>query len=86
MTVLKKNIYVFLLQLWRTSVLNSATHLENQLEMTFCSLASFQYKAPGMRKLHDILGVEQGGPGGRRAGEPGHTVSDYLKFKDLILR
>jgi len=33
-----------------------------------------------------ILGVESGGPGGRRAGEVGHFVSDYLKFKDLILR
>ncbi|CAO1404976.1 unnamed protein product [Diamesa serratosioi] len=45
-----------------------------------------KYKLPGSRKLHDILGVETGGPGGRRHGEVGHTVSDYLKFKDLILR
>lgn len=45
-----------------------------------------KYKPSGSRKLHDILGVETGGPGGRRAGEPGHSVSDYLKFKDLILR
>lgn len=45
-----------------------------------------KYKAPGTRKLHEILGVETGGPGGRRTGEPGHSVSDYLKFKDLILR
>ena len=45
-----------------------------------------QYKPPGARKLSDILGVELGGPGGRRLGEPGHSVSDYLKFKDLILR
>ena len=45
-----------------------------------------KYKPPSSRKLHDILGVENGGPGGRRLGEPGHTVSDYLKFKDLILR
>lgn len=36
--------------------------------------------------MHEILGVESGGPGGRRQGEPGHSVSDYLKFKDLILR
>ena len=36
--------------------------------------------------MHDIVGVETGGPGGRRLGEPGHSVSDYLKFKDLILR
>lgn len=70
-----------------------------------------KYKAPGQRRLHDIigtsffffkrlyykfvicfttacdhLGVESGGPGGRRSGEIGHSVSDYLKFKDLILR
>lgn len=45
-----------------------------------------KYKQPGSRKLHDILGVEMGGPGGRRHGEVGHSVADYLKFKDLILR
>jgi dual specificity tyrosine-phosphorylation-regulated kinase 1 len=45
-----------------------------------------KYKLPGARRLHDILGVENGGPGGRRIGEPGHSISDYLKFKDLILR
>lgn len=47
---------------------------------------NFQYKPPGSRKLHDVIGVETGGPGGRRLGEQGHSVSDYLKFKDLILR
>ncbi|KAK9402111.1 Dual-specificity kinase [Crotalus adamanteus] len=31
-----------------------------------------EYKPPGTRKLHNILGVETGGPGGRRAGESGH--------------
>ncbi|VEN63218.1 unnamed protein product, partial [Callosobruchus maculatus] len=45
-----------------------------------------KYKLPAMRRLHDILGVETGGPGGRRSGEAGHSMSDYLKFKDLILR
>ncbi|XP_013136265.1 PREDICTED: dual specificity tyrosine-phosphorylation-regulated kinase 1A isoform X2 [Papilio polytes] len=45
-----------------------------------------KYRAPGSRQLHDILGVEGGGPAARRRGEPGHSVSDYLKFKDLILR
>lgn len=45
-----------------------------------------KYKQAGSRKLHDILGVETGGPGGRRHGEVGHSVADYLKFKDLILR
>jgi len=41
---------------------------------------------PGSRTLHKILGVETGGPGGRRAGKPGHSVADYTKFKDLLLR
>uniref|UniRef100_H3B4P5 dual-specificity kinase n=3 Tax=Latimeria chalumnae TaxID=7897 RepID=H3B4P5_LATCH len=45
-----------------------------------------EYKSPGTRRLHEILGVETGGPGGRRAGEQGHSPSDYLKFKDLIFR
>lgn len=49
-------------------------------------LCFVQYKPPASRKLHSILGVETGGPGGRRAGESGHAVADYLKFKDLILR
>lgn len=45
-----------------------------------------KYRGPNSRKIHDILGVETGGPGGRRNGELGHSVSDYLRFKDLILR
>ncbi|CRK97477.1 CLUMA_CG010866, isoform A [Clunio marinus] len=45
-----------------------------------------KYKQAGSRKLHDILGVETGGPGGRRHGEGGHSGAGYLKFKDLILR
>ena len=42
--------------------------------------------APGTRRLHDVLGIEIGGPGGRRLNEPGHSISDYLKFKDLVVR
>merc|ERR1712093_186336 len=38
------------------------------------------------RSLNDVLGVETGGPDGRRASEPGHSVTDYLKLKDLIMR
>lgn len=57
------------------------------LVVDFSKWHSFlQYKPPASRKLHSILGVETGGPGGRRAGESGHAVADYLKFKDLILR
>lgn len=55
--------------------------------LTFLFFSSyFQYKQPGSRKLHDVIGAENGGPGGRRSGEPGHNLADYLKFKDLILR
>jgi len=36
------------------------------------------------RSLNEILGSEIGGPGGRRANEPGHTVTDYWRLKDLI--
>jgi len=38
------------------------------------------------RSLGEILGVETGGPDGRRLNEPGHSVTDYLKLKDLILK
>jgi dual specificity tyrosine-phosphorylation-regulated kinase 1 len=43
-----------------------------------------RYRTPGTRKLHDILGVDIGGPGGRRTGEPNHSVTDYIKFKELV--
>jgi dual specificity tyrosine-phosphorylation-regulated kinase 1 len=48
----------------------------------FCS----QYKSPGSVKLNSVLGVDSGGPGGRRLNEPGHSPADYLKFKDLVVR
>lgn len=44
-----------------------------------------KYRSAGTRRLHDILGVESGGPSGRRIGEPGHSVADYLKFKVCVL-
>lgn len=50
------------------------------------SVEGQKYKAPASRKLSDILGVDIGGPGGRRLGEPGHAIADYLKFKDLVMR
>ena len=43
-----------------------------------------QYGAPMSRHLHDILGCDSGGPGGRRRGESGHSQRDYVQFKDLI--
>lgn len=56
--------------------------------MSFISvLISFeQYRLPGTRHLKDVLGVDIGGPNGRRANEPGHQVADYLKFYDLVMR
>ncbi|XP_065186502.1 dual specificity tyrosine-phosphorylation-regulated kinase 1B-like [Sycon ciliatum] len=44
------------------------------------------YKAPGSRRLQDIVGADCGGPNGRRLGEPGHTPADYFRFLDLIGR
>lgn len=40
-----------------------------------------RYKQPSSRRLHDVIGVDTGGPGGRRLGEAGHSGADYLKFK-----
>jgi len=45
-----------------------------------------KYRGASSRKIDDILGVETGGPQGRRRGEPGHNVSDYIRFRDLILQ
>jgi len=44
------------------------------------------YVAPGHRRLEDILGVDAGGPGGRRADETGHGPSEYRMFLDLLKR
>lgn len=38
------------------------------------------------RSLAEALGVNSGGPDGRRVLEPGHTRSDYLCFLDLLER
>lgn len=45
-----------------------------------------KYKLPGTRRLRDILGSDTGGPQSRRLNEPGHTIHDYLKFEDIIIR
>lgn len=45
-----------------------------------------EYSPPGSRRLHNILGCESGGPGGRRIHDQGHTYQDYIKFRDLILQ
>lgn len=39
---------------------------------------------PKPRTLRTIVGVETGGPSGRRAGEKGHSVEHYEAFVDLV--
>lgn len=55
------------------------------LQCYYCVVLQ-EYKPPATRRLHEILGVETGGPGGRRSGEPGHAPCDYLKFKGKKLK
>eukprot|EP01135_Chromosphaera_perkinsii_P012406 Nk52_evm17s2657 gene=Nk52_evmTU17s2657 len=43
-----------------------------------------KYARPGSKLLSNIIGVETGGPSGRRRGEADHSIQDYLKFKDLV--
>lgn len=38
------------------------------------------------RTLDSVLGVETGGPGGRRKGEDGHSPEKYRLFRDLVNR
>lgn len=45
-----------------------------------------KYKPPGSRRLRDILGSDVGGPQSRRLNEPGHSLQDYLRFEDIIVR
>ncbi|KAI9590669.1 probable serine/threonine-protein kinase dyrk1 [Glossina fuscipes] len=47
---------------------------------------SRKYELPGSRKLHNILGIDIGRSGGKRTDESEHSMTDYLKFNDLILR
>mmetsp|Transcript_46346 Transcript_46346/g.75643 ORF Transcript_46346/g.75643 Transcript_46346/m.75643 type:complete len:424 (-) Transcript_46346:809-2080(-) len=39
---------------------------------------------PKSRPMARILGVDIGGPEGRRRGQPGHNINDYLTFMDLL--
>ncbi|CAH8457495.1 unnamed protein product [Heterobilharzia americana] len=41
---------------------------------------------PGSRRLSEILGVNTGGPRGRRLHESGHTPMDYSIFLEFVLR
>ena len=44
------------------------------------------YKQPGTKSLRDIIGINTGGPQGRRMGESGHSSEDYAIFVDLITK
>eukprot|EP01062_Namystynia_karyoxenos_P044397 TRINITY_DN326_c0_g1_i2.p1 TRINITY_DN326_c0_g1~~TRINITY_DN326_c0_g1_i2.p1 ORF type:complete len:472 (+),score=147.38 TRINITY_DN326_c0_g1_i2:186-1601(+) len=48
------------------------------------SLASGEPPAP--RPISETIGVNKGGPSGRRMGQPGHGVEEYRSFCDLIER
>lgn len=39
---------------------------------------------PRTRPLEQVLGVYDGGPGGRRAGDSQHDRASYLQFASLI--
>ena len=43
-------------------------------------------RASKQRSLNEILGVESGGPDGRQLNEPNHSISDYLRLKDLVMK
>ena len=45
-----------------------------------------RYGGNERRSMSSILGVETGGPGGRRQGEPMHSPKHYRLFMDLIDR
>ena len=47
---------------------------------------SRRYQQPGTRTLESVIGVNTGGPNGRRKGETGHSVTDYKVFYDFVKR
>ncbi|CAH8833995.1 unnamed protein product [Trichobilharzia szidati] len=57
---------------------------ERTADRTYIPKASCQQ--PGSRRLSEILGVNSGGPRGRRLHEAGHTPMDYSIFLEFVLR
>ena len=47
---------------------------------------SRRYQQPGTRTLESVIGVNTGGPNGRRKGESGHSLTDYKVFYDFVKR
>ena len=41
-------------------------------------------EGPRARTLEEIIGVNTGGPAGRRAGEADHTPAKYTEFLDFV--
>ncbi|KAH8851542.1 Dual specificity tyrosine-phosphorylation-regulated kinase 1B [Schistosoma japonicum] len=57
---------------------------ERTADRTYVPKAACQQ--PGSRRLSEILGVNTGGPRGRRLHESGHTPMDYSIFLEFVLR
>jgi dual specificity tyrosine-phosphorylation-regulated kinase 1 len=53
-------------------------------EWVLASMHKGLYPDIARTTLADVLGVEKGGPGGRRADQPGHTPADYRVFLDFV--
>lgn len=45
-----------------------------------------QYLPPGTRKLYHIMGVDSGGPRGRRHSDEDHSPAEYSQFLNLVLQ
>lgn len=62
------------------SIINGSLRHTNKL----FSFLQCRFAGPQTRPLREVLGRDTGGPGGRRAGEEGHSPEDYDKFIDLV--
>jgi dual specificity tyrosine-phosphorylation-regulated kinase 1 len=76
----------FFVKLQNPSNNSSYYVLRKQNEVLTSKKKFVQYLPPGTRKLYHILGVDSGGPHGRRRGEDGHGTGDYLQFLNLVLQ
>lgn len=72
----------------RNSLNGASYYVLRDRDTSGCSESrrDIQYLPPGARKLYHILGIDSGGPRGRRRNEEGHGTGDYLQFLNLILR
>jgi hypothetical protein len=63
---------------------SSSLYLKPHKSETDSSSSSRRKEAYKRRSLGDIIGVETGGPQGRRKDDPGHTPQMYELFVDFI--